>query len=259
MGKKGQKSMKALGIDIGGSGVKGAIVDTKKGRLVSERFRIPTPRPATPQAVIKTIVKIQRHFDYKGPIGVGFPGIVVDGVVYSAVNIHNEWREFNAEKAIAKATGCDVILRNDADVAGFAEMRFGAGKEAKGETMLFTLGTGIGSAMFIDDHCVPNLELGHLYLPGHAEDAERYASDRARTELDLSWEEWGGRLDEYFQYIEFLFTPQLIIIGGGVSKKHEKYMPYIKTRVKVVPAQLLNEAGIIGAAAAAAQGGECSV
>ncbi len=251
--------MKALGIDIGGTGIKGAIVDTKRGIMVTERYRIPTPRPATPDKVIKTIVKIQKHFEYTGPIGVGFPGIVVDGVLYSAVNIHDDWREFNAEKAIAKATGCDVVLRNDADVAGFAEMRFGAGKKAKGETMIFTLGTGIGSSMFMNDRCVPNLELGHLYLPGHAEDAEIYTSDRARTEQDLSWEEWGGRLNEYFQHIEFLFTPQLIIIGGGVSKKHDKFLKYIKTRAKIVPAELLNEAGIIGAATAAAQGGDCSV
>jgi polyphosphate glucokinase len=209
--------------------------------------------------VIKTIVKIQKHFDYKGPIGVGFPGIVVDGVIYSAVNIHDEWREFNAEKAISKATKCEVIVRNDADLAGLAEMRFGAGKKAKGETMIFTLGTGIGSTMFVNNQCVPNLELGHLYLPGHAEDAERYASDRTRSDLDLSWEEWGARLDEYFDHIEFLFSPQLIIIGGGVSKKHDKYLKYINTRAKIVPAKLRNEAGIVGAATAAEMGGDCSV
>lgn len=251
--------MKALGIDIGGSGIKGALVDTERGKMLTDRYRIPTPRPATPQAVIKTIVKIQKHFDYSGPIGVGFPGIVLDGVIYSAVNIHDEWRQFDAEQSISKATKGDVIVRNDADVAGLAEMRFGAGRDANGETMIFTLGTGIGSTMFVRDQCVPNLELGHLYLPGHAEDAEDYTSDRTRTELDLSWEEWGGRLNEYFHHIEFLFSPQLIIIGGGVSKKHDKYLKYIKTRAKVVPAKLRNEAGIVGAATAAAQGGDCSV
>jgi polyphosphate glucokinase len=248
----------ALGIDIGGSGIKGALVDTKRGEMVTDRYRIPTPRPAVPEAVIATIEKIKKHFNYMGPIGIGFPGIVIDGVIYSAVNIHPEWYEFPAEKKIGKATGWDVLVRNDADVAGFAEMRFGAGKKAKGETLIFTLGTGIGSSMFLNNVCVPNLELGHVYLPGHKEDAERYASDRARKEEKLSWKEWGKRLSEYFQHIEFLFSPQLFIIGGGVSKNHDKFLKYIKTNAKVVPAKLLNEAGIIGAASAAAIGGDCS-
>lgn len=251
--------MKALGIDIGGSGIKGALVDTKRGKMITNRYRIPTPRPATPDAVIATVEKIRRHFKFKGALGVGFPGIVVDGVTYSAVNIHKEWYKFSAEKAIAKATGCDVLVRNDADVAGFAEMRFGAGKKARGETMIFTLGTGIGSSMFVKNQCVPNLELGHVYLPGHAEDAECYASDRMRKEQELSWKEWGKRLNEYFQHIEFLFSPQLIIIGGGVSKNSDKFLKYVKIEAKIVPAKLLNEAGIIGAAAAAASKGDCSL
>ena len=249
----------ALGVDIGGSGIKGALVDTKRGKMVTDRYRIPTPRPATPDAVIATIDKIRGHFKYKGPIGVGFPGIIIDGVTHSAVNIHEEWYKFPAEKEIAKATRCDVLVRNDADVAGFAEMRFGAGKKAKGETMIFTLGTGIGSSMFVNNQCVPNLEMGHIYLPGHEEDAERYTSDRARKEENLSWKEWGKRLDEYFRHIEFLFSPQLLIIGGGVSKNSDKFLKYIKTNAQVVPAKLLNEAGIIGAAAAAAAGGNCSL
>jgi polyphosphate glucokinase len=248
----------ALGIDIGGSGIKGALVDTKRGKMVAERYRIPTPNPATPDAVIAVVDKIKRHFNYEGPMGVGFPGIVIDGVIYSAVNIHPDWYKFNAKKKIGKATGCDVIVANDADVAGYAEMRFGAGKKAKGETMIFTLGTGIGSSMFLKNVCVPNLEMGHLYLPGHEVDAERYTSDRVRKDEKLSWKEWGNRLNEYFQHIEFLFSPQLIIVGGGVSKKHQKFLKYIKTNAKVVPAELLNEAGIIGAATAAVNGGDCS-
>lgn len=251
--------MKALGIDIGGSGIKGAIVNTTRGEMITDRYRIPTPRPATPKAVIATIKKIISHFDYKGPLGVGFPGIVVDGLILSAVNIHKNWVNFDGEKAIGKATGSKVIVRNDADVAGFAEMRFGAGRKAKGETMIFTLGTGIGSTMFVKDRCVPNLELGHLYLPGQKTDAEKYTSDLPRKELGLSWKEWGLRLNKYFNHIEFLFSPQLIIIGGGVSKKHEKFLKYIKVNAEVVPAELLNEAGIIGAAAAAAAGGDCSL
>lgn len=251
--------MKALGIDIGGSGIKGAMVNTNKGKMITDRYRIPTPRPATPKAVIETIKKIVRHFDYKGPFGVGFPGIVVDGQILSAVNIHKKWVNFDGEAAISEATGCKVIIGNDADVAGFAEMRYGAGKGAKGGTMIFTLGTGIGSSMFVKGQCVPNLELGHLYLPSQETDVERYTSDRARTELGLSWKEWGLRLNEYFNHIEFLFSPQRIIIGGGVSKKHDKFLQYIDVRAEVVPAELLNEAGIIGAAAAAATGGDCTL
>jgi len=251
--------MKALGIDIGGSGIKGALVDTKRGEMITDRYRIPTPRPATPKAVIATIKKIIRHFDYQGPLGVGFPGIVVDGQILSAVNIHKDWEKFAGEKAIASATGSKVIVRNDADVAGFAEMRYGAGRDAKGGTMIFTLGTGIGSTMFVKGQCVPNLELGHLYLPHHTTDAERYTSDRARKELELSWKDWGKRLSEYFNHIEFLFSPQRIIIGGGVSKKHDKFLKYIDVRAEVIPAELLNEAGIIGAAAAASTGGDCSL
>ena len=251
--------MKALGIDIGGSGIKGALVDTARGEMITDRYRIPTPRPATPKAVIGTIKKIIRHFDYQGPLGVGFPGIVVDGLILSAVNIHKDWENFAGEDAISSATGSKVIVRNDADVAGFAEMRYGAGRDTKGETMIFTLGTGIGSTMFVNGQCVPNLELGHLYLPGQKTDVERYASDRARKELGLSWKEWGKRLSEYFNHIEFLFSPQRIIIGGGVSKKHDKFLKYIKVRAEVIPAELLNEAGIIGAAAAASTGGDCSL
>lgn len=249
----------ALGIDIGGSGIKGALVDVKRGRMVTDRYRIPTPRPATPDNVIAVIEKIRRHFKYEGAIGVGFPGIVIDGVTHSAVNIHKDWYKFPAEEEIARVTGCDVLVRNDADVAGYAEMRFGAGKKARGETMIFTLGTGIGSSMFVNNVCVPNLEMGHVYLPGHKQDAERYASDRARQEENLSWKQWGKRLNEYFQHIEFLFSPQLIIIGGGVSKKSERFLKYIEINAQVVPAKLLNEAGIIGAAAGAAAGGDCSL
>jgi polyphosphate glucokinase len=249
----------ALGVDIGGSGIKGALVDSKRGKMITDRYRIATPRPATPAAVIAAVEKIRRHFKHKGPIGVGFPGIVVDGVIYSAVNIHPDWYELDAEQEIAKVTGCAVMVRNDADVAGHAEMRFGAGKGASGETMIFTLGTGIGSTLFVKNQCVPNLEMGHIYLPGHEEDAERYASDRTRKELGLTWKEWGKRLNEYFQHIEFLFTPQLVIVGGGVSKSSDKFIKYIKLKADVVPAKLLNEAGIIGAASAAASGGDLSV
>ncbi|MCA9948157.1 MAG: ROK family protein [Anaerolineales bacterium] len=243
--------MEILGIDIGGSGIKGALVNTESGEITTERFRIDTPRPATPKAVIKTIKNIANHFDYMGPIGVGFPGIVVDGVILSAVNIHAGWVNYNGAKAISDATGCPVTIKNDADVAGLAEMAFGAGRGMQGIVMIFTLGTGIGSVMFNYGCNVPNLELGHLYMPGHKQDAEFYAADRARKAENLSWKEWGKRLNEYFQYIEFLFSPQVIILGGGVSKKHDKFLKYIRTRAQVLPAQLRNHAGIVGAAMSA--------
>lgn len=243
--------MHILGIDIGGSGVKGAIVDTKKGKLVTGRMRIPTPQPATPEAVIDVIAQIAAHFDYLGPMGVGFPGVVVDGVTRTAANMDNGWVHFDAADAIASATGCMVTVRNDADAAGIAEMAFGAGKKTRGVVMIFTLGTGIGSAMFVDGQIVPNLELGHLYLRDMKIDAEEYAAERVRDEEGLSWKKWGKRLNEYFQFIEFLFSPQVLIIGGGVSKKHEKYFKYIDVEAKLVPAALRNEAGIVGAALAA--------
>lgn len=245
--------MIALGIDIGGSGIKGALVDTQIGELVSERIRFDTPDPSTPEACISVIRRITKKLDYQGPMGVGIPGIAIRGVLYSAANIDNKWIGFNAQVAIATKTGCTAVVHNDADVAAVAEHHFGAGHNQPGAVMMFTLGTGIGAAMLLDGRLVPNLELGHLYLRGMKEDAEAYASDRTRTEKKLRWKEWGERLHVYFQHIEFLFSPELIIIGGGVSKKHDKFLKYIQTRATLVPAELRNEAGIVGAAVAAVQ------
>lgn len=243
--------MNVLGIDIGGSGIKGALVDTENGMLLTERLRIPTPTPAKPKAVLQAIRTITRHFDYQGPMGVGYPGVVQDGTTLTAANMDNAWINYPAGRNIALATSCEVIVRNDADAAAYAEMHHGAGRGHQGVVMIFTLGTGIGSALFHRGEIVPNLELGHLYLPNQKHDAEWSASDRARQENDLSWSEWGAHLNTYFQYIEHLFSPNLIIIGGGVSKKHKKFLKYIQTRAKVVPALLRNEAGIVGAAMAA--------
>jgi polyphosphate glucokinase len=243
--------MITLGIDIGGSGVKGALVDTDKGELVGERHRIETPQPATPKAVIKVVNKIVKHFSYQGPIGVGVPGVVLHGTVWSAANIDDSWVGHESQPAIAAKTGCPTIVLNDADLAAIAEMRFGAGAGKSGAVMVFTLGTGIGSAMFVNGQLVPNLEMGHLYLRNHKKDAESYAAGRIRKAEKLSWKEWGLRLNQYFQHIEFLFSPDLIIIGGGVSKKFEKFSPYIDTRAPIVPAKLRNEAGIIGGALSA--------
>lgn len=243
--------MITLGIDIGGSGIKGALVDTEKGELLTDRLRVPTPQPAKPKPMINAIKAIVKHFDYKGPIGVGYPGVVVNGVTRTAANIDDEWIDYPAARKIALATHCEVVIRNDADAAGYAEMYHGAGRGATGVVMIFTLGTGIGSVMFVNGEVVPNLELGHLYLPGHTQDAEFYAAERVRDEEGLSWDEWGARLNTYFQHIDFLFSPDLLIIGGGASKKYEKFLNYIQIRAQVVPAQLRNEAGIIGAAMAA--------
>jgi polyphosphate glucokinase len=245
--------MITLGIDIGGSGIKGALVDTKKGEMVTDRLRIPTPQPSKPQAVMGVLRQIVDRFEYSGAIGVGLPGIVINGVVKSAANIDDDWLDFPGQQAMAEAMGCPVTLANDADVAGVAEMRLGAGKGQSGVVMIFTLGTGIGSAMFINGRLVPNTELGHLYLRDQKKDAENQAAERIREEEDLSWEAWGKRLDTYFKHIEAIFSPELIIIGGGASKKHQKFFPYIDIRTPIVPALLRNEAGIVGAAVLASE------
>jgi polyphosphate glucokinase len=245
--------MIALGIDIGGSGIKGALVDTEKGEMVTERWRIPTPQPAKPPAVIAVLKEIVDHFEYSGPIGVGLPGIVINGMVHSAANIDDDWLGFPGQQAMAETTSCPVTLANDADVAGVAETRFGAGKGQSGTVMIFTLGTGIGSAVFVNGRLVPNTEPGHVYLRNQKKDAENYAAERIRDEKNLSWKRWGKRLNTYFKHIEFLFSPELIIIGGGISKQHEEFLPYIKTRARLVPAELRNEAGIVGAAVLASE------
>jgi len=239
------KLKKILGIDIGGSGVKGAIVHTKKGELLTERYRIPTPQPATPDAVAEVIAKIARHFKWEGPIGVGFPGVIQQGVVKTAANVDKSWLETDINKLFSRKTGCRVHVVNDADAAGMAEARFGAGNGVKGVVLLVTVGTGLGTVLFTNGKLVPNLELGHII-----DDAEKYASDAARKNDNLSWEIWAGRFNEYLNRMEELLWPDLIIIGGGASKKDDLFMKQLKTNAKVVPARLLNNAGIVGAALA---------
>jgi polyphosphate glucokinase len=240
------KLKKILGIDIGGSGVKGAIVDTKKGELLTERFRIVTPQPATPDAVAKVIKKIAKHFDWDGPIGVGFPGVIQHGVARTAANLDDSWIDMNLNKLFSGVTGCTVHVVNDADAAGMAEVKFGAGKGKKGTLMLITVGTGLGTVIFTDGKLVPNLEFGHLLL--HGADAELYASDAARSNNNLEWDAWAVRFNEYLLRIEQLIWPDLIIIGGGASKHEAEFFPYLTTKAPLVPAMLMNEAGIIGAA-----------
>lgn len=241
--------MDRLGIDIGGTGIKGAPVDVSTGALLAERRRIETPQPATPETVAEEVAEIVGAFGWTGPIGATFPAIVRDGVVLSAANVDGSWVGTDAAALFGEATGCPVTVLNDADAAGVAEIAFGAGRDRAGVVLLLTFGTGIGSALFTDGRLVPNTELGHLEVRG--EDAERRAANSVREEHDLSWKQWAARVDEYLEVVEALFSPDLIIIGGGVSKKHEKFLPYLEVATPVVPAVLLNQAGIVGAAMAA--------
>ncbi|MEM6800890.1 MAG: ROK family protein [Bacteroidota bacterium] len=241
--------MKVLGIDVGGSGIKGNIVDLDTGKVLSERHRIETPKPATPKAVAKTVGKLVKHFDWKGPIGCGFPAAMQNGIAMTASNIDKSWIGANAEKLFSEETSCPVKIVNDADAAGLAEAIFGAGKGKAGVTMLLTVGTGIGSAIINDGNLVPNTELGHLLFKGDI--AEKYCSDAARKRDDLNWEQWGKRFNKYLHHINRLFYPDRIIIGGGASKRFAKFAEELDVSVKVIPATLLNNAGIIGAALAA--------
>lgn len=255
----GKYPTKILGIDIGGSGVKGAPVHVKKGALLAERYRIPTPKPATPEAVAETVAEVMKAIGWDGPVGCTVPGRVRRGVVETAANIDDSWKGTNAAKLFKKALGVPVAVLNDADAAGIAEVRFGAGKGKKGTTLVLTLGTGIGSALFLDGCLVPNTELGHVNYDAHGgklRAAEKFAADSIRSKEHLTWERWAKRrVRPVLQMYEFLLSPDLIIIGGGVSRpdRWEQFSPYLKTKAKLKPAALGNEAGIVGAALAARQ------
>jgi polyphosphate glucokinase len=240
------KFKKILGIDIGGSGIKGAPVNTKSGKFIAKRHRIETPNPATPLAVAEVIKGIAKYFKWEGPVGCGFPAVVLNGVVKTASNIDKSWIETDARELFTRTTGLPVWVINDADAAGLAAVRFGAGRGIKGSVLMLTVGTGIGSAFFIRGKLLPNTELGHLILNG--QNAEKYTSDATRKTENLSWEEWGKRFNEYLMEMERLFWPELIIIGGGMSKKMHKFEDQLTLKTKIVPAELLNDAGIIGAA-----------
>lgn len=241
--------MRMLGLDIGGSGIKGAVVDVLAGALVTPRHRLPTPAPATPEAVVETAATVVRHFSWQGPVGCGFPAVIKEGVVHTAANISPRWVGANGQHMLEQATGGPVVLLNDADAAGIAEMRLGAGRGRAGVVLMLTVGTGIGTALFLDGRLVPNTELGHIEIRG--KDAERRASDGARERKGWSYAEWAPRFDEYLRRISALLWPDLIIVGGGASKDYEKFAHLLTVHVEVVPAQLRNEAGIIGAAIAA--------
>jgi polyphosphate glucokinase len=242
-----EAAMDYLGIDIGGSAVKGALVDLKKGELSTDRMRIETPKDNHPQKIAEVVRTIVKHFDFEGPVGCGFPAVVKKGTVFTAANIHKKWIDLNAAKLFSKKTGNQFHIANDADVAGLAEMAFGAGKQVRdGVVLIITLGTGIGTAIFSEGQLLPNTEFGHLIIRG--KDAEKRASDAARQQKKLSWVAWARKLQEFLDEMERLFSPDLIIVGGGVSKKSDKFLPFLKPNTKIIPAKLLNEAGIVGAA-----------
>ncbi|MGW7707169.1 polyphosphate--glucose phosphotransferase [Streptomyces sp. NPDC054771] len=242
--------MQIFGVDIGGSGIKGAPVDLDRGDLAQERHKVLTPHPATPKGVVECVAEVVGHFDWSGPVGVTFPGVVTDGVTRTAANVDKGWVDTDARGLIGDRLGLPVTVLNDADAAGIAEMTFGAGRGRKGTVIMLTLGTGIGSALFVDGRLVPNTELGHLELNGH--DAEKHASTKAKEDEDLSWHHWAHRVQKYLAHVEMLFSPELFIIGGGVSRKADKFLPLIEhVRAEMVPAELQNNAGIVGAAMAA--------
>jgi len=241
--------MNILGIDVGGSGIKGAPVDISTGELLEERYRIKTPKGAKPEPVAETVAKIANYFDWKGPIGIGFPAPVKGGVAMMAANISKKWVGVNVDELFSQTTGYPCTTLNDADAAGLAEMEFGAGHGQPGTVIVLTLGTGIGTAIFHGGNLLPNAEFGHVEVDGY--EAEFQASDFARKREDLSWKQYAQRLDRYLEVMEKLFWPNLFIVGGGISKRHEKYLPLLTIDTPVVPAQMLNEAGIIGAALAA--------
>jgi len=243
--------MEMIGIDVGGTGIKAAVVETTSGELVTERVRVPTPQPATPKSVAKATAGLVAELPRALHAGIGFPAVIIEGVVRTAANIDPSWIDTPAEKLFADALGRSLAMGNDADAAGLAEMRFGAGRGQAGTVLMLTLGTGIGSALFRDGVLVPNTELGHLQVRG--KDAERRAAASIRVSKGLSWHAWSKRVAEYVDIIDALLWPDLVIIGGGISKEADKFIDALPSRVKCVPALLQNQAGIVGAAMLAAE------
>ncbi|MCK5719947.1 MAG: ROK family protein [Thiomargarita sp.] len=243
--------MEILGIDVGGSAIKGAPVNISVGELTAERHRIPMPSSSEPKVVADIVAEIVQHFAWQGPIGCAFPSVIKNGIVHTAANIDNSWVDVNGEKLLQDKTGFPTLLLNDADAAGIAEMKFGAGKDNLGTVIIHTFGTGIGSAIFVNGQLLANTEFGHMEI--RCKDAEHRASAQNRIDEDLKWKTWAYRVNEFLERMESLFWPDLFIIGGGVSRKHERFLPLLQTRTKVVPAKMLNQAGIIGAAIAAGE------
>ncbi len=239
--------MKILGIDVGGSGVKGAIVETETGEMLTERYRIPTPKPSTPNNLANTINDLVEHFDYQGPVGCCFPAVMIDGKPMTASNIHKSCIGTPLDKLFEEKTGNPFVIYNDADLAGLAEMRLGAGKELKGLVVMITIGTGLGSGVFYNGVLIPNFELGRIFGKD-GQPIEIYASDKARKANDLSWEEWGQRFDFFLNYVKQTIWPDHFILGGGASKKYELFKNQLTLDIPVKIAYFKNNAGIIGAA-----------
>jgi polyphosphate glucokinase len=242
---------RGFGVDIGGSGIKGAVVDLGTGDLITPRERIPTPSPSTPLAVADVVRQLVEGEQWSGAVGATFPAVIKDGVARSAANVDPSWIGTDVDKALTDATGRDITVLNDADAAGLAEVRFGAAQGVPGVVIVLTFGTGIGSGLFLDGQLVPNTELGHLEVDGH--DAERKAAGSAREHHQMSWSKWAEHVQRYMDHVERLFSPDLFVVGGGVSKKSEKWLPHLQLHAPVKPAELLNDAGIVGAALAAAE------
>ena len=241
--------MQILGVDIGGTGIKAAPVDVTTGTLLAGRVKLATPRPARPDAVAGIVRDLVTGFGWKGPAGIAFPGVITGGITRTAPNLDPAWVGMDARALLGKAAGLQVAMINDADAAGLAEMKFGAGAGHRGTVLVLTFGTGIGSALFIDGILVPNTEFGHIEIRG--KDAERRASEHAKELHDLSWEAWAGRVNEYLAHVEALLSPGLIIVGGGVSRKSDKFLPLLTgLTATVIPAAMRNDAGIVGAAMA---------
>lgn len=248
------QATRAVGVDIGGTGIKAGLVDLERGQLISDRIKVATPEGAEPQDVLDAVTEVLSTLGVTGesiPLGVAFPAIVKNGRTLSAANVSEKWIDFEAEKFFEAGLGRDIHFANDADVAGVAELRYGAAKDKPGLTILTTLGTGIGSALLYNGVLVPNSELGHVQRAKHGKDAEAYAAYSAMEREDLSWEKWAKRLQWYYSYIEFLFSPDLLVVGGGVSKHADQFLHLLDLRTPIVPAVHRNNAGIIGAAALA--------
>ncbi len=239
-----------MGVDVGGSGIKGAPVDLSSGEPAADRHRIPTPDPSTPEAVIEVVAEIVNSFEYPGPVGVTLPSVVRHGVVQTAANIDDAWIGVDGRQLLERRLSVPVALLNDADAAGIAEVAYGVAKGVQGVVCVLTFGTGIGSALFVDGFLVPNTEFGHLEFKGGQ--AEHYASARVRKDEELSWEVWGGRVGEYLRYVERIISPDLFVFGGGVSKRLSKFEKYLECSTPIVAAELRNNAGIVGAALAVA-------
>ncbi len=244
--------MKTLGIDIGGSALKGAPVDTTTGKLLAARFRIDTPENLAPADMARAVAAMAARFKWQGPIGVGFPGVIEDATIWTSANLDKNFIGCDGAKLFGKASGCPIAMVNDAAAAGIAEMHFGAGRGCMGKTLLLTLGTGVGSCLAYQGVVTP-LELGHFPWGKHGQSAEKHLAASVLEQKKLSWKEWGGRLHDYVAVLEKLLWPELIIIGGGVSADHKKFFKFIKPRAQLVPAEFFNNAGIVGAALWAAE------